>query len=86
MAHGKTTVRGRERLARDNQQWVVDYLIQETGKVFQKRRPEDIQEGPIAWRRGHYSSGSSVFPTMLWQNSARGLSRSLRCRGFPGLR
>jgi len=37
MAHGQTTVRGRAPLARDNQQWVLDYLIQERGKVFQKR-------------------------------------------------
>jgi hypothetical protein len=34
MARGKTTVRGRAPLARDNQQWILDYLIQETGKVF----------------------------------------------------
>ena len=27
-------VNGRARLARDSQQWVLDYLIQETGKVF----------------------------------------------------
>ena len=34
MAHAKTTVRGRAPLARDSQQWMLDYLIQETGKVF----------------------------------------------------
>jgi hypothetical protein len=34
MARGKTTVRGRAPLGRDSQQWVLDYLIQETGKVF----------------------------------------------------
>ena len=34
MARGKTTVRGRAPLARDSQQWMLDYLIQETGKVF----------------------------------------------------
>jgi dipeptidyl aminopeptidase/acylaminoacyl peptidase len=34
MARGKTTVRGRTALARDGQQWMLDYLIQETGKVF----------------------------------------------------
>jgi dipeptidyl aminopeptidase/acylaminoacyl peptidase len=34
MARGKTTVRGRAPLARDSQQWILDYLIQETGKVF----------------------------------------------------
>ena len=34
MASPKTTVRGRARLARDSQQWMLDYLIQETGKVF----------------------------------------------------
>jgi pimeloyl-ACP methyl ester carboxylesterase len=34
MARPKTTVRGRAPLARDSQQWVLDYLIQETGKVF----------------------------------------------------
>jgi pimeloyl-ACP methyl ester carboxylesterase len=34
MARGKTTVRGRTPLGRDSQQWMLDYLIQETGKVF----------------------------------------------------
>ena len=34
MARAKTTVRGRAPLARDSQQWILDYLIQETGKVF----------------------------------------------------
>ena len=34
MAHAKTMVRGRAPLARDSQQWMLDYLIQETGKVF----------------------------------------------------
>ena len=34
MARAKTTVRGRAPLARDSQQWMLDYLIQETGKVF----------------------------------------------------
>jgi hypothetical protein len=34
MARTKTTVRGRAPLARDSQQWVLDYLIQETGRVF----------------------------------------------------
>lgn len=34
MARPKTTVRGRAPLARDSQQWMLDYLIQETGKVF----------------------------------------------------
>ena len=34
MAHAKTTVRGRAPLARDSQQWMLDYLIRETGKVF----------------------------------------------------
>jgi pimeloyl-ACP methyl ester carboxylesterase len=34
MARDKTTVRGRTPLARDSQQWMLDYLIQETGKVF----------------------------------------------------
>jgi len=34
MARTKTTVRGRTPLARDSQQWMLDYLIQETGKVF----------------------------------------------------
>jgi len=34
MAHAKSTVRGRAPLARDSQQWMLDYLIQETGKVF----------------------------------------------------
>ncbi len=34
MARTKTTVRGRTSLARDSQQWMLDYLIQETGKVF----------------------------------------------------
>src|SRR3989442_6431600 len=34
MARVKTTVRGRTPLARDSQQWMLDYLIQETGKVF----------------------------------------------------
>src|SRR5438128_843690 len=34
MARAKTTVRGRTPLARDSQQWMLDYLIQETGKVF----------------------------------------------------
>src|SRR2546428_3643023 len=34
MASPKTTVRGRARLARDSQQWMLDYLIQETGRVF----------------------------------------------------
>ena len=37
MARGKTTVRGRAPLARDSQQWMLDYLIQETGKVFHSR-------------------------------------------------
>lgn len=34
MAHSETKVAGRARLARDSQQWVLDYLVQETGKVF----------------------------------------------------
>ena len=34
MARAKTTVRGRTPLARDSQQWMLDYVIQETGKVF----------------------------------------------------
>jgi hypothetical protein len=34
MARLQNTVRGRARLARDSQQWMLDYLIQETGKVF----------------------------------------------------
>ena len=34
MARPQNTVRGRARLARDSQQWMLDYLIQETGKVF----------------------------------------------------
>jgi len=34
MTRARTTVRGRAPLARDSQQWVLDYLIQETGKVF----------------------------------------------------
>ena len=34
MARSQNTVRGRARLARDSQQWMLDYLIQETGKVF----------------------------------------------------
>jgi hypothetical protein len=34
MARAKTTVRGRAPLARDSQQWMLDYLIQETGRVF----------------------------------------------------
>ena len=34
MARAKTTVRGRTPLQRDSQQWMLDYLIQETGKVF----------------------------------------------------
>ena len=34
MARVRTTVRGRASLARDSQQWMLDYLIQETGKVF----------------------------------------------------
>ncbi len=34
MARAKTTVCGRAPLARDSQQWMLDYLIQETGKVF----------------------------------------------------
>ena len=34
MARPQKTVRGRARLARDSQQWMLDYLIQETGKVF----------------------------------------------------
>lgn len=34
MARAKTTVRGRAPLVRDSQQWILDYLIQETGKVF----------------------------------------------------
>jgi hypothetical protein len=34
MARTKTTVRGRAPLARDSQQWILDYLIQETGRVF----------------------------------------------------
>ena len=34
MARPQNTVRGRTRLARDSQQWMLDYLIQETGKVF----------------------------------------------------
>ena len=34
MARSQSTVRGRARLARDSQQWILDYLIQETGKVF----------------------------------------------------
>ena len=34
MAHPEKTVRGRARLARDSQQWMLDYLIQETGRVF----------------------------------------------------
>jgi len=34
MARAKTAVRGRAPLARDSQQWMLDYLIQETGKVF----------------------------------------------------
>jgi hypothetical protein len=33
MRREKTTVRGRTPLARDSQQWMLDYLIQETGKV-----------------------------------------------------
>ena len=37
MARAKTTVRGRAPLARDSQQWMLDYLIQETGKVFHSR-------------------------------------------------
>jgi hypothetical protein len=34
MARPQNTVRGRARLARDSQQWMLDYLIQETGKVL----------------------------------------------------
>src|SRR5947199_10792829 len=34
MTRARTMVRGRAPLARDSQQWVLDYLIQETGKVF----------------------------------------------------
>ncbi|HEX3245047.1 MAG TPA: alpha/beta hydrolase [Chloroflexota bacterium] len=34
MPHSETRVAGRSRLARDSQQWVLDYLVQETGKVF----------------------------------------------------
>ena len=34
MPHSETQVAGRARLARDSQQWVLDYLVQETGKVF----------------------------------------------------
>jgi hypothetical protein len=34
MVRAKTTVRSRAPLARDNQQWMLDYLIQETGQVF----------------------------------------------------
>jgi pimeloyl-ACP methyl ester carboxylesterase len=30
----KTRFKGRARLARDSQQWLLDYLIQETGRVF----------------------------------------------------
>jgi hypothetical protein len=37
MARAKTAVRGRAPLARDNPQWILDYLIQETGKVFHFR-------------------------------------------------
>ena len=34
MADVGTVVNGRARLTRDSQQWVLDYLIQETGKVY----------------------------------------------------
>lgn len=34
MARPEKPVRGRACLARDSQQWMLDYLIQETGKVF----------------------------------------------------
>jgi hypothetical protein len=34
MARAKTTVCGRAPLVRDSQQWMLDYLIQESGKVF----------------------------------------------------
>ena len=34
MSHPDQPVRGRARLARDSQQWMLDYLVQETGKVF----------------------------------------------------
>lgn len=34
MAERISRVNGRARLARDSQQWMLDYLVQETGKVF----------------------------------------------------
>ena len=49
MARQMTTVRGRAPLARDNQQWILDYLIQETGRVFhfqgegQRRLPKTVR-------------------------------------------
>jgi hypothetical protein len=34
MACAKTTVHGRAPLVRNRHQWMLEYLIQETGKVF----------------------------------------------------
>src|SRR5579884_2100254 len=34
MPNPKTAKAGRPHLARDNQQWILDYLIKETGRVF----------------------------------------------------